>query len=161
MEAVGFVVSPYRERYGAPHQPGVLLGTREGVHAEGHIVLADHIAPEVLDDLAGFVRIWVLYAFHLNQGWKPKVKPPRGPRVARGLFATRSPDRPNPIGLSCVEIVRIEDSKIYIRGFDMLDGTPVLDIKPYLPYADAFPDAKAGWVDELEGGSETSKIDIP
>ena len=77
------------------------------------------------------------------------MRPPRGARVRRGLFATRSPDRPNPIGLSAVQLVRVDGLRLHVRGVDLLDGTPILDIKPYVPYADAFPDARAGWIDEL------------
>ena len=73
----------------------------------------------------------------------------RGAGVRRSLFATRSPDRPNPLGLSAVELVRVDGTKLHVRGIDLLDGTPILDIEPYVPYADAFPDSKAGWIDEL------------
>ena len=75
--------------------------------------------------------------------------PPRGPRVRRSLFATRSPDRPNPIGLSAVRLLQVEGRHLHVRGIDLIDGTPILDLKPYLPYADAFPDAKAGWIDDI------------
>lgn len=105
---------------------------------------------QALDGLEGFERIWILYHFHHNTHWKPKVMPPRGPRVKRGVFATRSPYRPNALGLSAVELVKIEGRKVYVRGFDLLDGTPVYDLKPYLPYADSFPEARAGWTEGLE-----------
>jgi tRNA-Thr(GGU) m(6)t(6)A37 methyltransferase TsaA len=104
---------------------------------------------QALEDLRGFERIWVIFRFHQNRTWKPKVYPPRG-GVKRGLFATRSPHRPNPIGLSSVELLDIQGLQLRIAGHDLLEGTEVLDIKPYIPYADAFPDARAGWVDELE-----------
>jgi len=108
---------------------------------------------QALDGLEGFERIWILYRFHHNTHWKPKVMPPRGPRVKRGVFATRSPYRPNALGMSAVELVKVEGRKVYVRGFDLLDGTPVYDIKPYLPYADAFPDARAGWTEGLEANA--------
>ena len=75
--------------------------------------------------------------------------PPRGPRVRRGVFATRSPDRPNPIGLSAVRLVRVDGCDLHVKGIDLIDGTPILDLKPYVPYADAFPDARAGWIDAV------------
>ena len=102
------------------------------------------------DDLNGFERIWVVFAFHLNRGWKPKTSPPVvGGKRRIGVFATRAPYRPNPIGISCVELEKIEGLRVHIRNFDMLDGTPVLDIKPYIPEADSFPCAKAGWRDAV------------
>ena len=105
---------------------------------------------QALEGLEGFERIWILYRFHHNTHWKPKVLPPRGPRVKQGVFATRSPYRPNQIGMSAVELVRIDGRKIFVRSHDLLDGTPILDLKPYLPYADAFPAARMGWVEGLE-----------
>jgi len=84
---------------------------------------------------------------HLNQGWNPTVMPPRGSDVRRGLFSTRAPHRPNSMGLSVVKLNKVHKRNLYIEGLDMLDGTPVLDIKPYLPYADAMPDASHGWLD--------------
>lgn len=105
---------------------------------------------QALDSLTGFSRIWILYQFHQNKNWKPMVMPPRGPRVKRGVFATRSPHRPNPLGLSCVELISVNGLKIYVRGTDLLDGSPILDIKPYLPYADSFPEANSGWTEKLE-----------
>ena len=105
---------------------------------------------ESLQDLAGFSRIWILAWMHLNQGWKPRVVPPRGPRQPRGVFATRAPHRPNPISLSVAEVVRVEPPIVYVAAVDLLDGTPVLDVKPYLPFADAFADARAGWVEAVE-----------
>ena len=105
---------------------------------------------QALTDLEGFDRIWLLYRFHHNQNWKPMVVPPRGPAVKRGVFATRAPYRPNAIGLSAVRLVRIEGRKLYIRGFDLLDQTPIYDIKPYLAYADSHPEAALGWLEGLD-----------
>ena len=106
---------------------------------------------QALEDLNGFDRIWVVFVFDRNNHWKPKVRPPVGGMEKRiGVFATRSPHRPNPIGMSAVELVKVEGRKIYIRNFDLLDGPPILDIKPYIPQADAFPEAKAGWRDRIE-----------
>jgi len=111
--------------------------------------LADWLDEVVIRDLQGFDRLWLIFAFHRSEGWKTTVKPPRG-GPKRGVLATRSPHRPNAIGLSAVELVGIEGRTLHLRGVDLLDGTPVLDIKPYVPYADAFPEARAGWIDELD-----------
>ncbi|MEM6519453.1 MAG: tRNA (N6-threonylcarbamoyladenosine(37)-N6)-methyltransferase TrmO, partial [Cyanobacteria bacterium P01_C01_bin.70] len=110
-----------------------------------------------LKDLEGFDYVWVIAWLHLNQHWNPTVLPPRGPRVRRGTLATRAPHRPNPIGLSAARIRRVAAAVIHIEGIDFLDRTPVLDIKPYVPYCDAWPQARAGYVDEVEAAiaSET------
>ena len=101
-----------------------------------------------VDDLASFSRIWLLFLFHRNveegRGWTAKVLPPRS-ATRRGVLATRSPHRPNPIGLSCVQLLRVEGLVLHVADLDLLDGTPILDVKPYLPYADAFPEASSGW----------------
>ncbi len=130
---------------------------RQGVFArnEGYIELFPHCNYEqALEELDGFERIWLLFVFDRNSNWKPRVLPPYGIDRKVGLFASRSPYRPNPIGLSAVELVKIEGLKIYIRNFDLLDGTPVLDIKPYIPEADSFPDSKAGWRDQVPSPPE-------
>lgn len=103
-----------------------------------------------LADLNGFSHVWVLFWCHLARGWKSKVQPPRD-QHKRGLFATRAPNRPNPIGLSCVALRGIAARKLLIADHDLLDGTPVLDIKPYLPYSDAVPGATIGYVADLVG----------
>jgi tRNA-Thr(GGU) m(6)t(6)A37 methyltransferase TsaA len=103
---------------------------------------------QALDDLGGFEYIWVLFWFHANKNWKPKVLPPHGERKKRGLFATRSPHRPNPIGLSLCRLIEVSGRTLRIENPDMLDGTPILDIKPYLPHAESHPDAKGGWITE-------------
>ena len=101
-----------------------------------------------LDGLSGFERIWVVFEFHLNETWHPRVQPPREGEPRRGVFATRSPHRPNRIGLSCVRLLSIDGLQLIVAGHDLLDQTPVWDLKPYVPYADAFPDAQAGWLDD-------------
>lgn len=146
---IGTLHSPYTRRIDAPHQSTVVQGTETGEPAQATLELAAWLDEQVLQDLAGFERIWLLFAFHRSDGWKNTVKPPRGgPR--RGVLATRSPHRPNSIGLSAVELLKIEGRSLQLRGVDLLDGTPVLDIKPYIPYADAFPSSKAGWIDKLD-----------
>jgi tRNA-Thr(GGU) m(6)t(6)A37 methyltransferase TsaA len=141
MAPIGQVHSPFRWRDEAPRQASV------GPPEDGCIVLRPGLQNAV-QDLAGFERCWVLFWFSFSRGWKSQIVPPRD-RVKRGVLATRSPDRPNPLGLSAVVIRRIVGTRIYIRGLDMLDGTPVLDIKPYIPAYDAFPGIRAGWVDRL------------
>jgi len=142
---IGWVRSPYRERFGTPQQAAAVDSAREAI-----LVLDPELAPpESLRDLAGVERIWVVSLLHLVDGWRPTVRPPRGPMQRRGVFGTRSPHRPNPLGLSAVELVKVEGSELTVRGIDLLDGTPILDVKPYLPYADAFPEAKAGWIDAI------------
>jgi tRNA-Thr(GGU) m(6)t(6)A37 methyltransferase TsaA len=150
---IGRIRSPYLRRIDAPHQPAVVAGTETGAAAEAFLELDPDLPEETLAGLEGFSRIWLLFAFHRSQGWAPMVRPPRGPRIKRGVFATRSPHRPNPIGLSCVELVAVEGRRLRLRGVDLLDATPILDIKPYVPYADAFPDAKAGWIDQVDASS--------
>ena len=140
-QPIGVVHCDRQYRFEAP---------RQGVFASGagEIELFSEYAGDAIADLAGFDRIWVIFCFHLNLGknWKPKVRPPfpaDGP--CRSVFATRSPHRVNPLGLSCVELAGISGRKLLLRRMDMLDGTPVLDIKPYIPEADAFPDSAIGW----------------
>ncbi|HIJ88864.1 MAG TPA: tRNA (N6-threonylcarbamoyladenosine(37)-N6)-methyltransferase TrmO [Desulfuromonadales bacterium] len=146
---IGFLNSPYTRRIDAPHQSTVVEGTETGDFAIASVELQDWLDEKVIQDLNGFDRIWLIFAFHLSEGWTSCVKPPRG-GPKRGILATRSPHRPNSIGLSAVELVSIDGRTLHLRGVDLLDGTPVLDIKPYVPYADAFPHAKAGWIDALD-----------
>lgn len=150
---IGFVRSPYAKRIDAPHQPTVVAGTETGVPAEATLELEAWVPETALRDLAGFERIWLIFAFHLSEGWAPLVQPPRGPKRKRGVLATRSPHRPSAIGLSCVELVAIEGRTLRLRGVDLLDGTPVLDLKPYVPYADAFPGVRAGWIDAVDAAT--------
>jgi tRNA-Thr(GGU) m(6)t(6)A37 methyltransferase TsaA len=146
---IGIIRSPYTRRIDAPHQGTVTEGTETGELAPATLELAAWLDERAVRDLEGFDRLWLIFAFHLSEGWKSSVKPPRG-GPKRGVLATRSPHRPNGIGLSAVELVGIEGRTLHLRGVDLLDGTPVLDIKPYVPYADAFPDARAGWIDALD-----------
>ncbi|TSK07153.1 MAG: tRNA (N6-threonylcarbamoyladenosine(37)-N6)-methyltransferase TrmO [Geobacter sp.] len=146
---IGTLRSPYARRIDAPHQGTVVAGTQTGEPASATLELEEWLDEKAIQDLRGFERLWLIFAFHLSEGWRSSVKPPRG-GPKRGVLATRSPHRPNSIGLSAVELVGIEGKTLHLRGVDLLDGTPVLDIKPYVPYADAFPQAKAGWIDELD-----------
>jgi tRNA-Thr(GGU) m(6)t(6)A37 methyltransferase TsaA len=143
LRPIGVVHSPFRERSSAP---------RQGRAAHGETGILELFSgtgiQHALADLDSFRFIWVLFWFHENehQGWKPKVLPPRSTK-RRGVFATRSPYRPNPIGLSAVELIGIEGLQLSVRNLDMLDQTPILDIKPYVPYTDVIPEAENGWLD--------------
>ncbi len=149
LSAIAFVRSPYAQRIDAPHQPTVTEGTETGAVAEARIEFVEGFPQEAYRDLAGFERIWLIFAFHRSEGWKAEVRPPRG-GGKRSVLATRSPHRPNSLGLSAVNLIRVEGRILRVSGIDMLDGTPILDIKPYVPYADAFPESRAGWIDEID-----------
>ncbi|MBV6513702.1 MAG: tRNA (adenine(37)-N6)-methyltransferase [Ignavibacteriaceae bacterium] len=140
IKPVGYVRSDLKERYEAPRQGTMTAATGAVIELEPGCNFE-----QALTGLEGFSHLWIVYFFHLNTGWKPMVTPPRNKGKKVGVFATRSPHRPDNIGLSCVKYIKHEGLKIYISGSDMLDGTPVLDIKPYLPYSDSFPDALTGW----------------
>jgi len=138
---IGVVHSPFRERAEAPRQ------TSAGRDVQGRIELFPENGFEhALEDLELWPYLWVIFWFHLNEGWKPKVLPPRSEK-RRGVFATRAPYRPNPLGLSVVKLERVEGLVLHVSGLDMLDGTPVLDLKPYVKYADALDDAEGGWLE--------------
>ena len=147
---IGVVHSPYKERHGTPRQAVIQGRERPQAFEPATVELYTDIVPEkALRDIEGFDRIWLITWLHLNPKWGPLVRPPRGGK-RRGVLATRSPHHPNPIGLSAVLLDRVEGGLLHIRGCDLIEGTPVLDIKPYVPYCDAFSDSAAGWVDELE-----------
>lgn len=148
-QPIAHVRSPYARRIEAPHQPTVVQGTESGSASDAVIAFVDTIPHAAFRDLVGFERIWLLFVFDRSDGWKAEVKPPRG-GGKRSVLATRSPHRPNPIGLSAVQLIAVEDRALRVRGVDLLDGTPIIDIKPYVPYADAFPGAAAGWIDALD-----------
>jgi tRNA-Thr(GGU) m(6)t(6)A37 methyltransferase TsaA len=141
LQPIGVVHSPFTERAAAPRQPYASKGTRGTIE-----LFPGHDFEHALSDLETWDHIWVLFWFHLNEGWRPKVLPPRS-RKRRGVFSTRAPHRPNPIGLSVVELESVDGLTLHIRNLDILDGTPVIDIKPYVPVADAIPTAKSGWLD--------------
>ena len=146
---IGVLRSPYTERFGTPRQPPITAQVKGDAMLPARIeLLADQGLEEGLVGLADFDRIWCLFVFHLNRGHAMTVRSPRDPDGGRGLFATRSPHRPNNIGLSCLRLIGIEGRVLHVLGVDILDHTPVLDIKPYVPYADAFPDARAGWLED-------------
>lgn len=145
LEPIGFIRSPFSTKFAAPHQPAT--GTTETNTIE---LLPGRNFEQAVQDLDGFERIWIIWWFHENTGWKPLVRPPRGAPVKRGVFATRSPHRPNPLGLTTVALKAVSGRYLTIGACDLLDGTPILDIKPYIPEIDAFPDAATGWLEELD-----------
>jgi tRNA-Thr(GGU) m(6)t(6)A37 methyltransferase TsaA len=145
LEPIGYISTPFQSKAEAPHQPDLVAAT-EGVIT----LLGGQNFEQALEDLEGIEKIWLLYWFDQNPNWKPKVLVPRGERKKRGLFATRSPHRPNPIGMSLVDLVEVRGLHLRVRNVDLLDGTPIFDIKPYLPSVEAWPNAKAGWIDEVD-----------
>ncbi len=148
LKPIGVVRSEFVSPVGTPIQPAF------GREATGQIV----IEPEyeaALDDIEGYDRLWVIFWMTGVRGWKPRVVPYHDTRE-HGLFATRSPARPNPIGISPVRLVRREGRVLHIAELDILDGTPVLDLKPYVPEFDAHPDARSGWFGEARGGRGTA-----
>ncbi|MBS0580119.1 MAG: tRNA (N6-threonylcarbamoyladenosine(37)-N6)-methyltransferase TrmO [Proteobacteria bacterium] len=141
LEPIGYVHAAATTRVQAARQPRAA----QGVPARIELLPGRHFE-HALADLARWERIWVLFWFHRNPGWRPKVLPPRSTTGRKGVFSTRSPHRPNPIGLSVVRLERIEGLVLHVRDADMLEGTPVLDLKPYVAYTDAHPQAGDGWL---------------
>lgn len=120
------------------------------VQSQGFIRWTEALPPECFSDFKSFDRIWLIYDFHFNKSWKPMVRPPRGGDKKRGVLATRSPYRPNSIGMSCVLSGPLTSEGLEVFQHDLLDGTPILDIKPYLSYCDSFPEASLGWLEGLK-----------
>lgn len=155
------IETPFGEKFGVPRQSGI-------ADCPGRIVFEPAFRDiEAVRGLEDFSHVWLIWQFDraLRQTWSPTVRPPRlGGNQRMGVFATRSPFRPNPIGLSCVELTAIEPDTpectvLHVRGADLVDGTPILDIKPYLPYCDARFDARGGFTDGLNSAALT--VDCP
>ena len=162
MNAIAHIHSDFPTKFGIPRQSGLVEELQATVVFE-----PAWRSPDAVRGLEGFSHLWLLWEFSKAVGrpWSPTVRPPRlGGNARMGVFATRSPFRPNPIGLSCVRLDRVElhprlGPLIYVRGADLLDGTPIYDIKPYLPYADCRPEATGGFTD---GGEDYRlEVDIP
>lgn len=162
MRAIAYVRSDFSSKFGVPRQSGLVPAL------EAEVVFAPEFRnPDALRGLEGFSHLWLIWVFDraARAQWSPTVRPPRlGGNARVGVFATRSPFRPNPVGLSVVELAGIEETAdrgpvLHIRGADLMDGTPVLDIKPYLPYADCIPEAAGGFAAVPAG--ETLEVDIP
>lgn len=140
LEPIGVAHTAYDSKASAPRQAPL-------ADAPARIELFRQSGVEhALEDLGSWSHIWVLFWFDRAGHWKPKVLPPRS-ETRRGVFATRAPHRPNPIGLSAVRLLGVEGLVLHVSGLDLLDGTPVLDIKPYVPYCDRIPTANNGWLD--------------
>ncbi|MCX6136298.1 MAG: tRNA (N6-threonylcarbamoyladenosine(37)-N6)-methyltransferase TrmO [Ignavibacteriales bacterium] len=141
---IGVIRTPFKSKYAAPRQPATAPETSVGV-----ITLYEHKNyHQAIEGLRGFDYIWILFWFHKNKNWKPMVLPPNGGRKKYGVFSTRSPHRPNPIGISVCRLLEVNGLTLRVENPDMLDGTPVLDIKPYIPHAESFPQARSGWIEE-------------
>jgi tRNA (adenine37-N6)-methyltransferase len=141
LEPIGFLRSALETKVEAARQPTAAAGVAARIE-----LLPGRNFEHALEDLASWELIWVLFWFHHNPGWRPKVLPPRSTTGRKGVFATRSPHRPNPIGMSVVRLERVEGLTLHVLDSDMLDGTPVLDLKPYVAYTDAHPGAGNGWL---------------
>ncbi len=148
-EPIGYITSCYKEKFGIPRQPGLVPS------AKAQLTLIDAFDHESVRALEGFSHLWLQFIFHQTQshGWKSLVRPPRlGGNKKIGVFASRSTFRPNPIGLSVVKLDDIEIQKssvtLHLLGCDLLNKTPILDIKPYLPYVDAITDAEGGYAQQ-------------
>jgi len=162
MKIIAHIQSDYDTKFGVPRQSGLVNSSLASIVFE-----PEYRNPDALRGLDGFSHLWLIWQFSeaVREDWSPTVRPPRlGGNTRMGVFATRSPFRPNAIGLSCVRIDRVEmDAElgpvIRVRGADLMNGTPIFDIKPYVPYADSYPDAKGGF--SFGPGEDTIQVDCP
>lgn len=163
MEIIAHIHTDFSTKFGIPRQSGLVP------EVKGKIIFTkDYRSREAVRGLEEFSHLWLIWEFSANQNrGKLTVRPPKlGGNTRMGVFATRSPFRPNPIGLSCVQLEEIEFSTEYgpvlhVAGADMMDGTPIYDIKPYLPYADAHPEAKAGFTEKISPRISNLEVVIP
>ena len=162
MEPIAHMQSDFPAKFGIPRQAGLVWALR------GSVIFAPaYRSPEALRGIEGFSHLWLLWEFSQSRrsGWSPTVRPPRlGGNARMGVFATRSPFRPNPIGLSCVRLERVEwdtpqGPVLHVAVAALMDGTPIYDIKPYLPYADCHPEATQGFAPSE--GRPLLQVDIP
>ena len=162
LEPVAHIHSDFPTKFGIPRQSGLVEELTATV-----VFAPDYRDPEALRGIEGFSHLWLIWEFSKarQEGWSPTVRPPRlGGNARMGVFATRSPFRPNGLGLSAVELERValdepDSPVLYVRGADMVSGTPILDIKPYLSYADSYPDASGGFTGGDAG--EMLTVDFP
>ncbi|MBQ9521729.1 MAG: tRNA (N6-threonylcarbamoyladenosine(37)-N6)-methyltransferase TrmO [Oscillospiraceae bacterium] len=157
LRVIAHIESAFPTKFGVPRQSGLVPDLRARIVFE-----PPFRNPDALRGLDGFSHLWLIWVFDraARDTWSPTVRPPRlGGNQRVGVFATRSPFRPNPVGLSSVELERIDGDILYVRGADLVDGTPILDIKPYLPYTDAHPDASGGFA--AEPPRPALSVDIP
>ena len=145
--------SDFPTKFGIPRQSSLVEGLESTIVFE-----PEFRNPEALRGIEGFSHLWIIWQFSeaVRQDWSPTVRPPRlGGNTRMGVFATRSPFRPNNLGLSCVQLLRVEHTRhegtvLHVSGADLMDGTPIFDIKPYIPYSDSFPEASGGFTDTAE-----------
>lgn len=160
LEPIARIRTEFPEKFGIPRQSGLVEQLQARVE-----FLPEFRIPEALRGLEGFSHIWLIWEFSQNQGWSPTVRPPRlGGNKRMGVFATRSPFRPNPLGLSCVRLEGIDwDSPqgpvLLVGGADLLDGTPIYDVKPYVPLSDCRPEAVGGFSDAHR--EDRLEVDFP
>lgn len=160
IEPIAYIKNGYKEKFGVPRQSGLAPSVKSVI--EFCEVYRDE---NCIRDIEQFSHLWLLWGFSKNENqWSPTVRPPRlGGNKRVGVFATRSPFRPNPIGLSCVKLEGVEDSKngkiLIVSGGDLADGTPIYDIKPYLPYVDSIENAKGGFAEEHK--DHILQVEIP
>jgi len=148
---VGIIHSPFTNITNMPIQPNGARGIR------GSVEISEEFR-DGLNDIKGFSRIILIYAFHRCQSYKLTVTPFLDTRP-RGVFATRAPCRPNPIGLSIVRLIEVKGTTLIIEDVDILDATPLLDLKPYVPALDSYPDASSGWLEHVVQGAESVRSD--
>lgn len=154
MQVIARIRSDFPTKFGIPRQSGLVDGLRAEVVFE-----PEYRNPDALRGLDGFSHLWLIWEFSeaVRKTWSPTVRPPRlGGNTRLGVFATRSPFRPNPLGLSCVRLIGMRrgaacGTVLEVAGADLMDGTPIFDIKPYLPYADAHPEARGGFTEQADG----------
>ncbi len=150
IQAIAYMKSDFPTKFGIPRQSGLVEELRSTI-----IFHPEYRNPDALRGLEGFSHLWLIWQFSqaLRTDWSPTVRPPRlGGNTRMGVFATRSPFRPNHLGLSCVRLQGMEETReygtvIHVSGADLMDGTPIFDIKPYIPYSDSFPEALGGFTD--------------
>jgi len=148
---VGIIHSPFTDITNMPIQPNGARGIR------GTVEIFEEFQ-EGLNDIAGFSRIILIYVFHRCHSYKLTVTPFLD-TIPRGVFATRAPCRPNPIGLSIVRLIELKGTILAVEDLDILDGTPILDMKPYVPALDSYPDASSGWLEHVVQGAESVRSD--
>lgn len=161
LRPIAHMVSDFPDKFGIPRQAGVVKELESVVVFE-----PEYRDPEALRGIEGFSHLWLIWQFSesVTETFSPTVRPPRlGGNVRMGVFATRSPFRPNALGLSCVELERVESrpglgTVLVVKGADLMDGTPIFDIKPYIPYADAHPGARSGFAPDA---GQTLDVRIP
>ena len=159
LQPIATLRTPFAEKFGIPRQSGLVP------EAEGIVeFLPEFAAPEFTRGLEAFSHVWLITGFHKNPPWTGSavVRPPRlGGNERVGVFASRSPNRPNGLGLSLVKLLAVESGKLRVAGVDAVDGTPVYDVKPYLPWAESVPTATADWAPEPPDARDDARIEIP